>query len=677
MNRYDVASVAKFNPLSYQEIMAAPLAMRQKHDASIAQAEAMRIKTDPYSKHYNRALELKQQMDNEIAKNVDTLNKEGYNPTTFQNITKLNRQYNDMISPTGEIGQINAENINIKKINEEYDKLGKEKNWGQETVDYWKNKALKEYNEKPLYDSNGRILSYSGPEGVVNKVDYNKRLHELASSAKMSVSEFSNAVTKLGMDEKSGYNVANKNSEAHKLGDNYARVKDAYDTLKKEIYDPTSEVHKSMRYEGRNPESLLDILKTQSNIYRQNVKSDEYSKDINPFGPGPGSGEDPDNPNGFGITEAANTFVSDKYSEKKYSDIQNIIDKNKNSKTPEGRQAYYEATTFKNNLDKSLKNNKEYVGLVKQKDELLNKLNISSEVKDKIKKSENGISTLFHGTGVGTTSMLIDGKKIFLKRDDLNKIQKYEKDLNNIFSKKSEIIKNTILHNNVESTDYKLTAFTPKQESILNLANKNIQSLFQTTPENIKSYVNIESVGVDGNLRHSVSSDDKEKIAKILSRAKEGDVKLQVVSSKGISGRPEYVLRVTPNNESEGIGNGFLWMSKDKIKDKPIDIRVSFKQNVNNTDIDNVNDLITNRYLPLAGEKGKNLATTMKAYSKYGNQSYGDFEGDEIVDSRVLNLVQNEVINNPQSPYANLTTKDAIKRYYKHHKDELINFHDN
>jgi hypothetical protein len=299
MNRYSSITTSEFNPLSFQEIMAAPLAMRQKHDASIAAAEAMRIKTDPYSKHYNRALELKQQMDNEIAKNVDTLNKEGYNPTTFQNITKLNRQYQDMISPTGEIGQINAENINIKKINEEYDKLGKEKNWGQETVDYWKNKALKEYNEKPLYDANGRILSYSGPEGVVNKVDYNKRLHELASSAKMSVSEFSNAVTKLGMDEKSGYNVANKNSEAHKLGDNYARVKDAYDTLKKEIYDPTSEVHKSMRYEGRDPRSLLDILKTQSDIYRQNVKSDEYSKYINPFGSGPSPSEESSNIGNF------------------------------------------------------------------------------------------------------------------------------------------------------------------------------------------------------------------------------------------------------------------------------------------------------------------------------------------------------------------------------------------
>ena len=91
MNRYDVASVAKFSPLSFNELAAAPTMMRQKHDASIAQAEAMRIKADPLDVHLNRAVELKKQIDDEIAKNVDTLNKEGYNPTTFQNITKLNR----------------------------------------------------------------------------------------------------------------------------------------------------------------------------------------------------------------------------------------------------------------------------------------------------------------------------------------------------------------------------------------------------------------------------------------------------------------------------------------------------------------------------------------------------------------------------------------------------------
>lgn len=292
MNRYDTPSIAKFNPLTLNEILLAPTVMREKHDKGITAMEAMRLKSDPYSKHYNRALELKQQMDSEISKNVDELNSKGYNPTTFQNIIKLNREYQDLIAPTGEVGQINNENINIKKINEDYDKLGKEKGWGQDRINYWKNKALQEYNEKPLYDAEGRILKYSGPEGIVNKIDYNKRLNDLASQAKMSTTEFANAVTQLGIDEKSGYNVANKSSFSQKLGNNYPQVLAAYNTLKKEMTDPTSEVYQSMRYEGRDPNSLLDILNTQSDIYKQNMKSTERSNDINPFGSGPGSNND-------------------------------------------------------------------------------------------------------------------------------------------------------------------------------------------------------------------------------------------------------------------------------------------------------------------------------------------------------------------------------------------------
>ena len=47
MNRYSQITTSEFNPLSLQEIMVAPLAMRQKHDASIAAAEALRIKANP------------------------------------------------------------------------------------------------------------------------------------------------------------------------------------------------------------------------------------------------------------------------------------------------------------------------------------------------------------------------------------------------------------------------------------------------------------------------------------------------------------------------------------------------------------------------------------------------------------------------------------------------------
>lgn len=524
MNRYDVASVAKFDPLSFNELAAAPTMMRQKHDASIAQAEAMRIKADPYSKHYNRALELKQQMDNEIAKNVDTLNKEGYNPTTFQNITKLNRQYNDMISPTGEIGQINAENINIKKINEEYDKLGKEKNWGQETVDYWKNKALKEYNEKPLYDTNGRILSYSGPEGIVNKVDYNKRLHELASSAKMSVSEFSNAVTKLGMDEKSGYNVANKNSEAHKLGDNYARVKDAYDTLKKEIYDPTSEVHKSMRYEGRDPKSLLDILKTQSDIYRQNVKSDEYSKDINPFGPGPGSGDGSGTPGTGVIINNDSTLKSDALDYTNYSDALNARKRLMTSNSPKDRAELADLEELQRNADSKLKLNPKY------KEAQQNVVSKQKEFDNLVKDYNSGKIKMTPSQFVGKRGMFEDHIRV-AKTNVQNIKDSAWKD-----SSSSRHSYSYLPTNSQEQTNW-------------DIYNKGVFNTLKGG--NLANLLDVSSIHTTNGSKTDVSNTDVNNIQALLNGADEKSFTINSIKTYGSNKTPEVTMTFIPNKNAK------------------------------------------------------------------------------------------------------------------------------
>lgn len=676
MNRFDNGSVSAYTPQSFQELAFVPLMKRQQHDEmSKNLAELNAIATDPLNEHRERALQLKNDLESKLGNLSGELASRGIDGIGKEAFYKLQKERNDLIAPTGEIGIINAAKVAEAKAKEDFMKNA-DKSFGQNVLEQKWLEHRQKYADMKGRDKDGNIINISNL-GSPKYVDLDTGIRDVLSTLGSTTTEkllnsglqFKNTDHGVVMTNAQGSIVTETNDE---------QLNNALKALKTRFIDKTGEGRISRDFEGRTTNEDLDYINNRvlgAKVFKQNK---DYKTTYDMLNPPKGSGDGEDGDiNEFGITEASNNFLSDKYSEKNYSDIQNIIDKNKNSNTPEGKQSYYEATTFKNKLDKSLKNNSEYVNLVKQKDQLLNKLNIPNEIKEKIKKTENGISTLFHDTGVGTTSMLIDGKKIFLKRDDLNKIQKYEDNLNKIFSKKSEIIKNTIAKNNVESTDYKLTAFTPKQQSILKIANENIQSLFQTNPENIKSYVNIEALGIDGNLRHSLSTTDIEKISKVLANAKDGDIKLQTVSGKGFSGKPEYVLRVIPNDESEGIGDGFAWMSKDKIKDKPIDIRVSFKQNTNNTNVDNVNDLITNKYLPLAGDKGKNLSTTMKAYARYGNQSYKDYKNDPIILDRIDNLIENEVIKDNNSPYANLTDKQARERYLKHHGDELIDFHDN
>ena len=637
MNRYDVASVAKFSPLSFNELATAPTMMRQKHDASIAQAEAMRIKADPYSKHYNRALELKQQMDNEIAKNVDTLNKEGYNPTTFQNITKLNRQYNDMISPTGEIGQINAENINIKKINEEYDKLGKEKNWGQETVDYWKNKALKEYNEKPLYDANGRILSYSGPEGIVNKVDYNKRLHELASSAKMSVSEFSNAVTKLGMDEKSGYNVANKNSEAHKLGDNYARVKDAYDTLKKEIYDPTSEVHKSMRYEGRDPKSLLDILKTQSDIYRQNVKSDEYSKDINPFGSGPGSGDGSGTPGTGVIINNDSTLKSDALDYTNYSDALNARKRLMTSNSPKDRAELADLEELQRNADSKLKLNPKYVELnnkvnseLKQWENAANKFNLSDNEKRIVKDNPNLLPQLLFSKGMGSYKGDKNDPELRTIMDD-SKLSKF----NNLIKERQSYKDAAWKESSSLRHNYSYLPSTPKEESEWNLHNENVYNVLKGLSD-ISNVLDLTSVYTTNGAKKNITSDEVSNVQELLKNADSKSFKINNIKTYGDNKTPEITMTFNTNKEASqyDMDRGLFSSGRsDKYggAEKPVTVTFKLKKFSNSFDTGSA-----------AGYKNLSGAISNFWKDKGGiNQITGNFQGAEVYNSMIENAYSN------------------------------------
>jgi hypothetical protein len=292
INRYSDLSVSAYNPMSMEELAMVPMMKRKQHDDILAKQELFRsglAKVDPYDKHFDEAVKLKQGMESQLDESALELSKSGVNNDMVGKTISLNRQYQDLISPTGKLGQINAEKQNILKINDEYDKYGQQKGWSEAETNYWKSKALQDYNTSPVYDEKGRILKYSGPKEIANKIDYNKRLHELATSAGMTTEEFKQGLPiAVGQDE-SGYFTQGHQMSGWSKAKNRPQVTQAYNELIKELNDPTSEVRKSADYERRNLNSLQDILGTQKEIYMKNSKSDESNYTIDHFGSGPGA----------------------------------------------------------------------------------------------------------------------------------------------------------------------------------------------------------------------------------------------------------------------------------------------------------------------------------------------------------------------------------------------------
>lgn len=110
-NRYTEITPSQFNPLSLQEIMMAPMMKKQQHDAASAQMAAIKdglLKVDPLDVHLTEANQLRNDMSARLDAQAKELATKGINSNSQANIIDLNRQYQNLVAPTGRIGQINA-----------------------------------------------------------------------------------------------------------------------------------------------------------------------------------------------------------------------------------------------------------------------------------------------------------------------------------------------------------------------------------------------------------------------------------------------------------------------------------------------------------------------------------------------------------------------------------------
>lgn len=378
-NRFDNGSISAYTPETFEELAFLPMLKRKKHDNLLAQQELMRAglaKVDPYDKHFNEAIRIKQDLEKELDNTALELSNKGFSNDMTSKVIGLNRRYNDTIAPTGALGQINAEKQNILKIHDEYDKLAQQKGWSETETNYWKQKALEDYNKKPIYDDKGKILNYSGPKEIANKIDYNERLHKLASAAGMTTEEFKQGMPIAVGQDASGYFTQGHQMKGWSKASNNPQVAAAYNTLIQELNDPTSELRKSAEYERRDLNSLAGILGTQKDIYLKNQKSNESDYTIDHFGSGPDKTKDPEDPNNpDSIPEAVITINSN---EDLLNDLKNFkpntlipysaipIDPKDTSENKTFIRKQNEINRLNNTYEKKLNNNPEYIDLAQK-----------------------------------------------------------------------------------------------------------------------------------------------------------------------------------------------------------------------------------------------------------------------------------------------------------------------
>lgn len=282
VNRYTSITPARFNPLSLQEVMLVPQMQRARHDQLLAQQEALRqglAKVNPHEKYFNEALTLKNDLNNQIQTQAEQLAKEGINPNSTAQFLQLNRNYNDLMSPTGKLGMINNHNINLQKTYNDYLKQAVDAGNSPNIAKLHADNAIKQHLQQPLYDERGRVVDFKINQGPVKYVDVAKRVQDYAKEAGMTSQEFANASGALSYDQTGNRFVINSNSKSLNAN-NLNQLKAIADTLNREISDPSSEVRQSIDYNFRDPNSVWEDVKQQLNIYRDTKSSSERGSSV-------------------------------------------------------------------------------------------------------------------------------------------------------------------------------------------------------------------------------------------------------------------------------------------------------------------------------------------------------------------------------------------------------------
>jgi len=163
VNRYTNIQAAKYTPRTLQELMMVPQYKREQHtgiEDQIAATETALAQMDPLDIHSERARMEQQKLYDQMTQQAETLGREGFTQTSKSDFGRLNKQYQQAISPTGDLGK-----MQIAKKAYEAEKAAGVKNMitaGYSPSDAeakWKSHS-KEYKDKFIVD--GEVSNIGG-----------------------------------------------------------------------------------------------------------------------------------------------------------------------------------------------------------------------------------------------------------------------------------------------------------------------------------------------------------------------------------------------------------------------------------------------------------------------------------------------------------------------------------
>tara|TARA_R110000796_G_scaffold236214_1_gene355471 strand:+ start:43850 stop:45946 length:2097 start_codon:yes stop_codon:yes gene_type:complete len=693
MNRYSRVAPSQFNPLSLQEVMAVPLARQQNHDNTMAQIDKLGLfDINRLQQDEEGASGFINDYTDKLSGQADQIMQGGVDQNTMREMMKLKSERDKFLLNDGKKMEAafnaNKENVELAGKMLQSGKIDAQRY--SEIVDH----AKKQY--KGIKD--GPYENYLGAENF----DYTTQARNLAKDVdKEKLMELYG----LEQDDYGMLRYSSKSVESP----NIRRNADGSISYEDVVYDYTKNMLLSdpklksdlnhIRTVG-GEEAAQDYLNQIEQVSRsvnssKDVIKENYSQNFiqNPLLSGSGT---PKEKTPMGVILNNREFSPHELSGKGYTSVSSRfkeLDAKKDDLSKEEYAEYQQVKMFKDKVDEKLKDDPIYQKF-KQAEKIEGGEGVNGTVVSRMygslnsgeqfdyDKLDDGTYQMYKNFTTGSGADQRDPVGEPISKDNYNLISQYETYKKHVDQKTKDIT--------LQFTGYQLVPRTAAQNTSLGLMNETIENVFKTSPENIKTMVNLESLFANNQTYQDLDSGKQDAIAQAIYNSPPGKMQLVSVIPKGFSQKPEYVLRVIPDKEFKADLDSTGFFRDDTIGEgQPFDIRVSFNE-VDNGIVNTVNgyledyvkdsgDGIVNPVTGKTTNVGKEMQADMKRnrlLSNYNGTKFSDLTDISTPDHKkipnfLLQEMKTELYKyglNPNERPTDDQLNIALQKYFKENK---------
>ena len=268
-NRFTNIQAAEYNPMSLQELLLVPSHKRQQHNAideNIATTQTALAQVDPLAVHSDLAKQEQDRLKAQLDQQAQSLLSDGFTQTAKSDFTRLNQDYQNSVSPTGQLGKIQEakkvlNNNKATYINNSI-KAGVPPdaaalNWEEFQQDY-------------INNFDGQNVTNIGERYSPEIIDVEAKLISLFKEANTTKNGFDNIGSTIVQDDKGNYVVNTTNKEV--TDTNATQLQAAADYINNALKNENSREYKSLIEQRYDPEQYLQQLQGLKDVFLKDSK---------------------------------------------------------------------------------------------------------------------------------------------------------------------------------------------------------------------------------------------------------------------------------------------------------------------------------------------------------------------------------------------------------------------